>query len=209
MDSPEERLLRLIKGKRKKDTKEALPPAESRPGKKLIVEGIIKKIFIKNKLLKSSFLMPVNRILIAALIILFGYFVYSIIFATQKDAGSAAGERDAAPSAKDALSAEKPVPPEPKDYSDYSKAIGKKLLFAPPLPEKPKGKELPALDIAMRFILVGIIAGDEPQAIIEDTETKKTHYLYAAQSFNGITVKKIDKRKVVLTHEGEEIILVL
>ena len=57
--------------------------------------------------------------------------------------------------------------------------------------------------------LVGIVAGDNPQAIIEDKKAQKTYYLNKGQSFNGYVVEEILENKVVLDYEGKKISLFL
>ena len=208
MDLPEERLLRLIKGKQAKPDKHGahVGPAG---GRNSILAEFIKNIFMKNKIIKISFLPPVNRILIAALIILCGYLIYGLVFPAPKDVDFAVEEGGVSLPEADTASDREALLPEGPDYSVYSEEIGKKELFGPSFSGELKRQKGRDVDISKRFVLVGIIAGERPQAIIEDKETKKTHYLYNGQSFNGVTVEEIGRGKVVLNYGGEEIILVL
>ena len=185
-DSPEDRLLRLIKGKHKKkrDIKQISPA------------------------LKPSFLKPVNKILTAILIALSGYFIYSLSFPVQKDIDSSIKGREIESSTVDIEQKEEAVSSYTKDYSAYLEEIGGKKLFGPPLIEE-SGQSESRVDIAKRFNLVGILAGVEPQAIIEDKETQKTYYLCKGQSFNGVTVEEITDGSVVLKYRGIQITLVL
>lgn len=205
MDSPEDRLLRLIKGKYKKkgDIRQA-PPGVRKP----FLTGFIRNIFLKNKIFKPSFLKPINNILLAILIALSGYLAYTLLFSVEKDIDSLIEERSIEPKRIVIKPEEKSLSPQVADYSDYLKEMKGKKLFSPP-PKKPGRVQPEGIDIAKRFSLVGIIAGVKPQAIIEDRETQKTHYLYQGQSFNGVTVREIGDGKAVLDYEGNEIMLVL
>ncbi|MFC1667207.1 hypothetical protein ACFL0P_05035 [Candidatus Omnitrophota bacterium] len=53
--------------------------------------------------------------------------------------------------------------------------------------------------------LLGIIAGDDVQAIIEDRETGKTFFVYQGDSFEKITVHRIRDSKVILDYKGDKI----
>ena len=57
---------------------------------------------------------------------------------------------------------------------------------------------------------MGIVAGDSPQAIIEDSETKKTFFVTAGQMVvDGAVVEQVLDHRVVLTVAGEKIELSL
>lgn len=77
----------------------------------------------------------------------------------------------------------------------------------PPVVEIPAGPppppKIPLSDRASRFRLVGIIPGEKPQAIIEDTQTQRTLYATQGQRLDGILVESVTAGKVVLS-DGEE-----
>jgi hypothetical protein len=196
MDLPEERLLRLIKGKHKKEDKPVVTHAAD-------------NILLKNKKIRAPFLPSLNKALLALLIILCGYFIYSFIFPAGENISSVTGGGDASLPGPDAAIEQGSILPASPDYSVYSEEIKKKELFGPSFIKELKREKDAGVDISKRFSLVGIIAGEKPQAIIEDKEAQKTHYLYKGQSFNGVTVEDIGEGRVVLDHGGEEIILVL
>jgi type II secretory pathway component PulC len=54
-------------------------------------------------------------------------------------------------------------------------------------------------DISLR----GIIAGDDPQAVIEDSKSQKTYFLNKGQTMNGITVRDILSGRVIIELNGE------
>lgn len=212
-DSPEDRLLHLIKGKYKKKI-EGEAPSSSKAKDTLLTEAS-KKIFMKNKALRPLFSDSINRILVIVMISLAGYLGYSLLFPAYRNIGYFSERSKTLESPREASSDifeedRAPVSPERESYSAYSRAIqGKKLFSAPFLEEDASGKAEPEIDVSRRFNLVGIIAGEDPQAIIEDKEGKKTHYLYKGQAINGVTVAEIKESGVVLEYRGKEVMLVL
>lgn len=89
-----------------------------------------------------------------------------------------------------------------------------KPLFADPLParviEKPRGPSAEAVNLESRLSLVGIVDGDPPQAIIEDASTSKTHFVVEGQKVTeGAVVTEIHANRVVLDWFGEQIDLSL
>lgn len=64
--------------------------------------------------------------------------------------------------------------------------------------------------LAARLTLTGIVAGDPAQAIIEDTETKKTYFVTVGQMVvDGAVLKQVLDNRVVLDLDGEKIELSL
>lgn len=209
-DSPEDRLLRLIKGVKprpKGDTGKTVASS----GKEPFLAAFISKIFLKSRIFKPSFLSSANKILPIILAIISVYLIYSFLFMPRRDIKTIAGQKEGLPRDIQASlgSQETALLPQREEYSAYSKEMeGKELFTAPYVAESP-GLGSTSVDISKKFSLVGIIAGAEPQAIIEDTETQKTYYLYKGQSFNGVTLQEIGDGKVIISHKGKEVILVL
>ena len=52
-------------------------------------------------------------------------------------------------------------------------------------------------------VLVGLLPGNIPQAILEDGKTKHTYYLSKGQSSNGIVLEDIQGNTVTLSIDGE------
>ena len=60
--------------------------------------------------------------------------------------------------------------------------------------------------LAGRLTLTGIITGDPPQAIIEDSETKKTFFVSPGQVVvDGAVVDRVSENRVVLNLQGEKV----
>lgn len=63
------------------------------------------------------------------------------------------------------------------------------------------------LEMTSTLTVVGINRSRVPEALIEDTEAKRTHFVKVGDTVNGMTITAIDDRGVTLKYEGEETIL--
>ena len=225
--SPEERLLNLIKGKNKKAAEAPVaikapvtaPAAAPKKPERMPAETVVSKAdkcisgMLKSELFKNKFFEPVmlktmNRYLIIILGILLLYFLIDLIVVRpSKNVQSLITKTTAEQSGKTLPAGTKNVAAA-KDYSSYSNAAPGRTVFGPggaAAPEDVSGSG----GMAEQVGLVGIIAGDNPQAIIEDKKAQKTYYLNKGQSFNGYVVEDILEDKVVLDYEGKKISLFL
>jgi len=66
--------------------------------------------------------------------------------------------------------------------------------------KKPLGTEL-----AKDLNLLGIVKGNDDQAIIEDKQSNKTFFLYRGDSIRDFKVLDIKEKKVILDYKGEKI----
>ncbi|MDP3766927.1 MAG: hypothetical protein Q8S13_02835 [Dehalococcoidia bacterium] len=55
--------------------------------------------------------------------------------------------------------------------------------------------------------VVGINRGRIPEALIEDAEAKRTHFVKVGDTLNGLTVAAIDASGVMVEYDGEETLL--
>ena len=55
--------------------------------------------------------------------------------------------------------------------------------------------------------VVGVNRGRVPEALVEDTQAKRTYFVKVGDQINQITVKSIDQRGVLVTYENEEAFL--
>ena len=95
-----------------------------------------------------------------------------------------------------------------KPFSYYSEIIGKRQLFKiiASAETKEKSKAAPAaasLDAIKNYSLLGVISGENPQAILEDKKTKQTLYLQKGQSLGEFKVKDVQDGKIILESGGE------
>ena len=204
-DSPEDRLLRLIKGKHK--TKESLEgPCKAK--RTFPALDSFRKLIRGKIALRPSSLASVNKTLSIILTLLAIYFIYNLFYIKSKDIDSAISKIEASKAVVDAESKETALP-KAEDYSFYSKDIGGKNLFSGSGAKGTESGASTSVEVSKRFNLVGIIAGERPQAIIEDSQTQKTYYLYRGQSVSGVTVQEIGDGRIVLNYEGKEAELVM
>ena len=67
-----------------------------------------------------------------------------------------------------------------------------------------------ARQLVERLSLIGLVSGDPPQAIIEDTETKKTYFVSVGQFLaEGLRVEALRDNRITLSLHGEKFELVL
>ncbi len=92
------------------------------------------------------------------------------------------------------------------------------LLFTSPAiagssgggPALPAGPSQTGKLLASRLTLMGIMSGEPPQAIIEDSETKKTYFVTTGQAVTeGATLEQVLDNRVILDLNGEKIELSL
>jgi hypothetical protein len=92
-----------------------------------------------------------------------------------------------------------------KPYEEYIAGIsGRKIFSASPA----QGKELPMgvvnSDMLKEINLVGIISGDNPQAVLEDKKSLKTYYLSKGQFMGEFQIDDIQEGKIILISNGQK-----
>lgn len=211
--TPEERLLRLIRGGPKKPSQRAereaeksylhhhqavLPESEAAL-KKRTKWFLPQATFIEN----LSTVKSATKIIGVVLFILAVYLVIDSIKPTPLRI-----DLNLSPAEK---SQEGELPLVPKPYSYYSEKIGTRELFKPSLiKEKEKEEKRVTLeDLIAPLALIGIISGEHPQAIIEDKKTNKTHFLEKGGKVGQIEVEEIFEDKVILNYGEQKAELVL
>ena len=63
------------------------------------------------------------------------------------------------------------------------------------------------LELAGSLVVVGINRGAIPEALIEDSQDKRTHFVKVGDQINGMTISGIDQEGVTVTYEGEEAVI--
>ena len=92
--------------------------------------------------------------------------------------------------------------------NDYTKIVNSRKMFKVFEAPKPreKGPVKPKVTLGQLlagYTFVGIIFGDDPQAIIEEKRSKQSYYLNAGQYIGDIKIDKIDKGKVTVSYGDE------
>lgn len=202
--SPEEKLLRLIRRGKKQTSSQDIPQAFPEPTTSL-------KPPLKE--LKSRYpgfqIQHIKRLLFIVLFISSAYlvisFLWPIFFIKEINI------RPILETEPEIIKEESP--PEVKPYSFYQDTTASRQIFGSPLAELTKSSQTSSdavgMDIIKDFNLLGIISGENPQAIIEDKKTQKTYYLSKGQSIGEFQVEDIQEGKIILIYKGQRFELYL
>lgn len=231
--SPEEKLLRLIRGEKKKNDKPAAAKLESHgtsQGPRMnafeLPMGKVQAAKRKNAGRKNPFRF-INSILIAALILTIAFFVFDILISKLSlfrplaktdysiaDKAYPVDKTQTAPTANSVSdTTQDRSNAEALPFSDYSEMV-RRELFRPQKSEveekvMDEKKLLSGQERLNGIFLIGIISGEKPQAVIEDKKNQKTYFLYKGQSVNQLMITDILDDRVILDFEGEKLELVL
>lgn len=219
--SPEERLLALIKNKDRKGVSAPGQPAGEGQGGRDKADSASKGArgfgtalraeLFRNKLFEPATLKSVNMYLAIVLCGALAYLLADLAFIKPyKNIKSLVSRTVAEEALKTAGTQVEPAAMA-RDYNSYSSVISGKSVFGQPQgqPQGPSGDIALSGDISDTIGLVGIVAGDSPQAIIEDKKSNKTYYLIKGQSFNGYLVDEILEDRVILDCDGKKTSLFL
>jgi len=206
--SPEEKLLRLIRGRPKKEAQKEASVVSSAQKERKIRLNYLKPLesFFKTRLLNFLSFKTLNVFLVSLLIMFSTYSLVNLL-----NPAKPRTQEDSRPAEETQKQQEIKIS-KPKDYDYYYKQFSKRDIFNAPLtPDKTEASNVSASlkEATKNFKLVGVILGKQPQAIIEDKATKMTHFLNKGDSLDKIQVKDILESKVILSSAGEDIELSL
>ncbi len=199
--SPEERLLRLIRGQKK--TEKPAQPAQPSPQHNFTRE-VSKAKAPESYSLATKYLNLENikKTLSVIFILSCAYLLTALIYPffipkispLVKEAGKAA------PPEKITLTANA------KPYEFYSRAVKNRQLFGVSGPQNEnEGAQVILGDESIKDInLVGIVSGDNPQAVIEDKKAQKTYYVAKNQAIGQFQVEDIQEGKIILNSNGQK-----
>jgi len=93
-----------------------------------------------------------------------------------------------------------------RPYEFYSAAIKNRQIFGGSgLPSEASGAPVILGDEQIKEInLVGIVSGDNPQAVVEDKKTQKTYYVSKNQFIGQFQVEDIQEGKIILSYNGNK-----
>jgi len=92
----------------------------------------------------------------------------------------------------------------PRPYQFYSQALSKRQLFSSAAANQSTDNSIAIEANSIKDIsLIGIISGDNPQAIIEDKLAQKTYYLTTGQFAGDFQVENIGNGKISLISKGQ------
>ena len=92
-------------------------------------------------------------------------------------------------------------------FSYYAEIISKRNLFKVPAQFQAQDKNMPVKtapsELLKSYSLSGVITGENPQAIIEDSASKKTYFLNKGQYLGDFKIDDIIEGKVILELRGQ------
>lgn len=188
---PEEKLLRLIKGSKKSANIE-VPIAKVVP----VVTDNIKLVSVRFPKFK------LNKVLITIFIVSLIYLATSIVHPmvfSKKIKIPVINHKAEKGNAAKTIQAKSSIKP----YSFYLDGIKQRKIFASAALDLEKPTGTASADLIKDVNLVGIISGDEPQAIIEDKKAQKTYYLRKGQFIGKLQLENITEGKIILSYEGQ------
>lgn len=211
--SPEEKLLSIIKGNNKSQPAipAEAPQAQASQARNKIddyISALSKNAILKKSVFDPAALRAYNRYMIIAGGLIALYLIMDILLVSpyRKAAHTISSLASSATSIR---TAEKKVPIETKNYSYYSSKLSGRSLFTGGPYSSSAPEELSDDEASDNIGLVGIMPGNNPQAIIEDKKAQKTYYLIKGQSINGITVDDVKEGNVILDYKGRKLTLFL
>ena len=91
-----------------------------------------------------------------------------------------------------------------RSYDFYLQGMKDKRIFASVSTQNPE-KPVNALssDLLKDIALIGIISGENPQAIIEDKKTQETIYATKGQMIGEIRIEDIQEGKIIVNYKNE------
>jgi len=197
--SPEEKLLRLIKGQKKKDFPVQQTVASGTTTS--IAAGVATKRTFD--ITKTLSFFSINKLLWVFFILSCVYLVFSflqpIIIPDKVELPVVTKEAITETNTNQTTGAIRPI-----EY--YSKVISGRTIFNVPAAKEETTEVASSanMDFIKNISLVGIIAGDSPQAIVEDKNTQKTHYVARGQSIGACKIEEIQEGKIIVNCGGQK-----
>lgn len=169
---------------------------------------VLKADLFKNSIFEPGNLNKINRYMLIVAILLLLYLVIDIIMVSPyKNANSKISDLSVAGLAGSSAQAVMPV--EMKSYAYYSNRMPSRSIFGAGSYSDTDSVSGSAVVTDDSVGLVGILTGNDPQAIVEDKKSQQTYYLKKGQSVNGITLEDIGDGRVTLDCRGKKITLLL
>lgn len=194
--TPEEKLLRLIRGQKKPDK---ILDKESTSA----IEGLRPAIRPSFNCLFHNYAhsLELRKIIAAAFIVSCIYLVISFVWPW------VALRKIKLPQVSEVEIIEKKTEtkPEIKPYEFYLEGIkGRQLFGATAAASQAKAPaSVISADLVKDINLVGIVSGENPQAVIEDAKTHKTHYVTRGQFIGEFQLEQIQEGKIILSYQGQ------
>lgn len=183
-----------------------------------LAQKAVKKRLRKRKV---SRVRSINKVLLCLLLAILAYIFFEVVIAKSYLAKVEVPKIEEillkSQAQPEGVFVEEPPKQEPlvklKPLSYYTEQIGKRDLFKPLVvkgpPEKKQEPEATLEELAKDLVLKGIIAGPQPQAIIEEKKTQRTHFLNKGEKIGQIVIEDIEEGKVKLKFQDQEMNLAM
>ncbi|MBI4358144.1 MAG: hypothetical protein HY584_02495 [Candidatus Omnitrophica bacterium] len=86
----------------------------------------------------------------------------------------------------------------------YQQEFSTHALFYQPKTTDPIQRVAPLDEMLKPYVLSGIVQGVEPEALIQNTLTRQTHFVQEEEQFDQFTLVKIKEHSVVVEYNGEQ-----
>ena len=196
--TPEEKLLRLIRKDKKEIDAASKNIPKNNPGRKTVIS------FSATSLIrKLPFFLAPKKIILAAFLAACLYLTANLIYPVT---GFRKNNIPQITEGKNIEPTPEPSEPieEPKPFEFYLGGIKERNIFANmggQAASKPQSGV--NMDLTKDISLVGIISGDDPQAVIEDKKSQKTYYLSKGQFIGEMQIEDIQEGKIIIKYRGE------
>jgi len=192
--SPEEKLLRLIRGQKKSQAPApGLPKPEQQAATRPKIE--FGEIFTRLATPQNAKILLISSFIISVLYLIF-VFIFPLF--SDKNLNIAPEPSLIATQDKDDI----------KPFEAYLEGVSNRQIFKNPSSAAagaPAGDNISVnTEIIKDISLVGVISGENPQAIMEDKKTQKTYYVTKGQYINEAVVEDIQEGKVILNYAGQK-----
>jgi len=205
--SPEEKLLKLIKGQRSASAhKKIIPPIRLTPAVAVNSFATLptnNPAKIKHPLYrfynKILSLLDSRKVIWLVFIVSCIYLIYSFVYpeiALKKIKLQLAAE-------KKIYKQESEQQREVKPYEFYLQGLMKRQIFQGGAVSSTAPASAAESASIKDMNLVGIVSGDTPQAIIEDKKAQKTYYVNKGQLIGGFQLEDIQDGKIILNNNGQ------
>ena len=205
--TPEEKLLKLIRKDKEKTPVRAVS-SEKLKGDKVALDARA-VIADSDKAIENPFLFSfvksvnfslINSFITLVVIIGTGIFLFTLLYEFPKAKTKVpliiSGE-------KGELIKERKILP----FSYYEQAISKRVLFRGGVKETKEVRVIPKSknfgQLMQNLKLIGIMTGDNPQAIIENKKENETYFVNNGDYLGEIKVLEIESKKITLEYQGE------
>ncbi|KPK97223.1 MAG: hypothetical protein AMJ95_10220 [Omnitrophica WOR_2 bacterium SM23_72] len=195
--SPEEKLLRLIRGEKRPKKAQTLAAQEAALPKKTIPELTIPSQQKSTQPERFPLRTFMTTLFIVSFFFLLSAFLYPMLNLSRVKLPEVTKEEVKTSSASGL---------EVKPLESYLEGIQQRQIFRAATVSDVVPVSTVAvtntLDLFKDMTLVGIISSDPPQAVIEDKKTQKTYYLTRGQAIGDLKVDDIQEGKVILDYLG-------